>query len=458
LLHQQMHVSWIHRAYRGGIRLMFASATDNELLDMLYHRGYNYFGDPTPVPSATHNADSARRQIEFIRRLASANESWLEVVSTSRDARRAIQQGKLALVLSVELDNLTPAQVCALRDTGVRHIVPIHFANNAFGGTAVTGPVVLPPGTPGANPFNVANWWLSGGPGGGQYFSLVRDWRILYREGRPEYLHYHRFDFLQGGAVEPRPVSDAIFAGLGYASGPTSWGHRNARGADVGLIFNLMRQGFMIDLSHMSEVSAEDTVSLAQLIGFPLMSSHTGLRSDTAAGSSERQLLERHARAIASLGGVIGLGTGRSGASDQLLAWAQTYSDARRVLGSASIALGTDFNGLQEQMTTTGRTSTYPIQVAARRAPLGLAATAPALTQHVLGTRVFNGLTDGLAHYGMIPEFLQAVESTPPTPAGRLSGSTIVDELFQSAEATLVYWERVEEATQRLWGGAASCP
>src|SRR5262249_37077486 len=41
VLHQQMHISWIRRAYDGGLRLLVASVTDNQTLAMLWYRGYN---------------------------------------------------------------------------------------------------------------------------------------------------------------------------------------------------------------------------------------------------------------------------------------------------------------------------------------------------------------------------------------------------------------------------------
>ncbi|MFZ5441832.1 MAG: membrane dipeptidase [Myxococcota bacterium] len=457
LMHQQMHVRWLRRAYEGGVRLMFASTTDNEVLDMLIHRGFNLFGQPTPVPSLTHDYDSARRQLAFIKQLASNNSSWMQVVTTATEARQVMLTGKLALVLSVELDNLTPSQVCALRAEGVRHVVPIHLVDNLFGGTAVSGPVVPSPAAPPGNPFNTANWWFTGGPTGGDFFSLVRDPYILYREGRPDYLHYHHDDLLKGGAVEPMPISDADYLALGYQIGDGLGGHRNARGADSTLIERLLRQGFMVDVSHMSQLSTSNTLAVAQRLSFPVMSSHTGLRADTVPSSSERALLQSHARIVRSLGGVLGMGTARRTSSDPIVDWVKDYSDIRQIFG-ANIALGTDFNGLQEQLVSTGRTTTYPITTASTRAPLRLRGTAPQLTQYTLGTRAFTGQTDGLAHYGMLPEFTQALETVPAdTGVGRLSGTQVVNELFQSAEATLVYWEKVEEATTRL-GGAAACP
>ncbi len=61
----------------------------------------------------------------------------------------------------------------------------------------------------------------------------------------------------------------------------------------------------------------------------------------------------------------------------------------------------------------------------------------------VLGMREVNFEAEGLAHYGMLPEFLHTV--------GKLdqNGSSI-DNLFSSAHAFVKMWERVEEAQNRV--------
>lgn len=444
IMHQQMHVAWIRRAFQGGLRLMFASVTDNQTLTMLWNRAYDFSGGPAPRFDPEFDFASARRQLGFIRDLAAANASWMQVVTSAAEARRAILAGKLALVLSVELDSLSLDQVRTLRDEGVRHIVPIHLANNAFGGAAVHGPTPLDPRNPPENVFNTANQFLTG-----SFFSVVDDVSLRYRLGRPRVLHHHRWDFVKGGAVEPVAITDAEYAALGYERDFAA-GHRNARGVDPSAIEALMRQGLMIDLSHMSQSSAADTLALAERHGYPVLSSHTGLRPARGAAESERELLVDHARRLRALGGVIGFGTEGELESDPLSAWAAAYARALAVLGGRGLALGTDFNGLQAQMATTARRNTYPITVAQGRAPRWAAATAPALAQARLGARRFDGLSDGLAHYGMLPEFLQALDTLPADPrTGRPAGSELVDALFQSAEDVLEFWERAEEATLR---------
>ncbi|HET9934014.1 MAG TPA: membrane dipeptidase, partial [Polyangiaceae bacterium] len=307
------------------------------------------------------------------------------------------------------------------------------------GGTAIYG------ASSGDNVFNTANWFLNG-----SFFTPVGDPLITYRLGRPQKLHYHANDFLKGGAVEPVSISDAEYAALGYAS--MLGGHRNARGASLIQIRELMRLGLMIDVAHMSQETTDDVlVEATRGSGYPIMDSHTGVRADGVVSSDERSLLESQARIIAGLGGVLGIGTAtRSDGAAALTSWVRDYSRMRALLGGRGVALGTDLNGLQSQLVSTTVPSRYPIDVAVRRAPAWVISTVPALSQYRLGRRSFEGNRDGIAHYGMLPELFQAVETvSADASSGRLAGTEVVDSLFRSAEDVLRYWEAVQSAAAR---------
>ena len=63
--------------------------------------------------------------------------------------------------------------------------------------------------------------------------------------------------------------------------------------------------------------------------------------------------------------------------------------------------------------------------------------------QHTSGSRTFDLRNDGLAHYGMLPDFLQAVSQTT-------QGDRVVRELFNGAEQVLQLWEKVEAAKSHV--------
>lgn len=134
--HQQMHITAIKRAFDAGLRLLFASATDNQLLSNLWHVGFNLFPQ-VPAVDPEFDLKSAERQIDFIQSLADANSSWMQIVRTPAEARQAINANKLAVVLSVEMDALSMDDITELVSRGVRHVIPIHLADSLFGGSAV---------------------------------------------------------------------------------------------------------------------------------------------------------------------------------------------------------------------------------------------------------------------------------------------------------------------------------
>lgn len=320
LNHQQMHIQAIRRAYDGGLRLMFASTTDNEMLSNLWTKvGFNLSGNPVPAVDPNFDFNSAKRQFDFIKREVAANSSWMKVVYSAAEARRAILENKLAVVLSVEFDSLTYPQIAELvRDYGVRHVIPIHLADNSFGGTAVFSDV-----------FNSSNNYLWGRPyvpyfplpfdlfgfstdcQPCSFFRVLSDPLLQFRLGRPSVLHPAEF-----GSIKPLPVSDSTFNTLGYAAGTS--GHRNSKALNVGEFLKLMRLGVMLDVVHMSEAATGQAVALSRLFRYPMMDSHTGLRDEAERAHSERSLKRDHAQKLAAEGGVLGLGT-EGTSSDRVL-------------------------------------------------------------------------------------------------------------------------------------------
>lgn len=327
--HEQMHVTWLRRAWEGGLRLLIASVTDNQLLSLLWSRvGFHLFRERVPDPAAGFDIESARHQLQFIRSLAAANDQWMQVVRTPEEARRAIRANKLAVILSLEMDNLSVEEIIALKNEfDVRHVTPVHLADNAIGGVAVYEDL-----------FNTLTAYLNEG----EFFRVTGDPNLSFRLGRPNYIATLREggDDLVGdlGAVGPRPIDDSEYWALGYECHPDAarrttgcvpgdQGHRNRRSLDAAALQRLMREGMLIDLAHMSEAAQGAALDLSEQFEFPMMNSHTGLRPDNptpeqrAAGPiSERGMKTSHAERMAIQGGVLGLGTGPTVASDRLCA------------------------------------------------------------------------------------------------------------------------------------------
>jgi hypothetical protein len=61
------------------------------------------------------------------------------------------------------------------------------------------------------------------------------------------------------------------------------------------------------------------------------------------------------------------------------------------------------------------------------------------LRRLVFGTRDYDVNLDGVAHYGMLPDFLQDVANSHPRPA---EVGAYLDPLFRSAESYISMWEK----------------
>ena len=418
--HQQMHVTGLHRAYLGGLRLMFAAATDNQLLYTLWLKtGFNVDSQvPNPDPSFDYN--SAVQQLNFIKSFVAANNTWMQIVKTPKEARDAINANKLAVVLSLELDSLTPNQILTLvNGNDVRHVIPTHLANGAFGGSAMYNDL-----------WNTNTWFLNNH----QFFRVDFDPNISFRLGRPQSL------MSALGALMPTAISDDEYKALGYEA--QSGGHKNQAGiTDPNAFLSLMQAGIMVDVAHMSEKSIDMALTQAETYGFPLMDSHTGIRDPQHPKSlNERSLLPAQATRIGNLGGVIGLGVALDpDSTDPIADFSKAYQTAWQLLGGRGVALGTDANGLQPFISfTKNPLQDYTHNVAAKFNPPAGVAT-PDLGQYQLGTKTFDIHQDGFANYGMLPDFLEGLmeyeqQSLKSTPTG--SG------LYLSAEHVIEMWEK----------------
>jgi microsomal dipeptidase-like Zn-dependent dipeptidase len=412
LSHQQMHISAIKRAYDGGLRLLFAAATDNEVLSDLWHIGFNANGNPIPVPDSSFDFNSAVRQLTFIKSLVAANSSWMQIVTTSSEARQATQSNKLAVVLSVEMDSLSPQQILTLATNyQVRHVTPVHLANSAFGGVAVYDDL-----------WNGNNNFLNG-----HFYDVQSDKCLSFQLGEPQVLMQDR-SVPFTGAIILGTNSDTDAAAVTY--GQIAPGHENRQVLNQGGFEQLMRAGLLLDIAHMGKVTADGALKVAQLYQYPLMDSHTSLRDDgdgscengPPAGNetpvTERALPYSQVKIIRDLGGVIGLGTtgifGDQVYPDAVEKWLKDYQVALQLMGGKGVALGTDMNGLSPQILINqyGYATTYPVTIASRVNPPPGVLTPP-LPQFRLGSRTYDFTQDGLANYGLLPDFLQAVSEHP---------------------------------------------
>lgn len=323
LSHQQIDVPWLQRAHQGGLRLMVASTVDNEVISTL-HRTWDLGNtyeiarallqgrDLRPfllMPRPNFAFDSSVTQITFIRQMVGENSAWMEIALTGADARRIISEGKLAIVLAVEMDSLEPAQILRLvNEHGVRVVTPIHFVDNSFGGAAAYSDI-----------FSLLNGIVgrahdsTGAPGP---YQLIADSNLDFR--------INRFGGVMAPQIESLTNSALRWNAVGTDCAPTARstvreaelgcaGSRNAKGLvdDGRAIEDLIRAGAMVDMAHMSQLSTEKTLEIAERLSCPVVYTHGASRPEGfAVGASERSIRESELDRLFDLGGVMGMGTG----------------------------------------------------------------------------------------------------------------------------------------------------
>jgi microsomal dipeptidase-like Zn-dependent dipeptidase len=278
-LHQQMHVTWLRRAWEGGQRLLVASAVENATLAAAFS------GHLSLDAGTIHDNERAtvEAQIQFVRKFVDANSTWLAIATSSDEARAAILGNKMAIVLGTETDTLDEQQMRELFAEGVRVFIPIHLADNDLGGTAVYEPM-----------FDIHNAYVRG-----VGYAIQHDPNLEFALD----LNISPNKLL--GLPLPDPNNNE--------NDGIEPGHRNKKGlSDTGkaTIHAMIALGAIIDVAHMSEASIDDTLTIAEGAQVPLIDSHTGVRPVSEHAYSERDLRFDAARRIGKLGGMIGLGTG----------------------------------------------------------------------------------------------------------------------------------------------------
>ena len=407
-VHQQMWIEWLGRAWAGGLRLIVALAVNNEFIA-------HTFGGTAPWDdaSSTDLQLAGNAEVAGLRALVAEHKDFMEIAESPTDARRIIGSNKLAVILGVEVDSLgnfhkddqgTPDQAAQIAayvrhlhdDLGVRHVFPIHLANNTFGGCAIYDD----------------KWNLNERYSRWDYFDIEPSDVFQFRlaENEDAIVKFYRANpvgALEGAVLGlalgvlfglPAVVIALLAAGgttIGLTSGgfynPPDYasmfpgqGHVNARGlTDAGnyLLKQLMRRGMIIDGDHMSAKALSEVLALAEglrgpggEIGYPLAAGHTGFieqqftrgeSANTHSYPAECNKTPEQVQRLIALGGLIGVHThqaDRRGLNGMLIPgapppptptdcpgssmpWAAAIDYVRRFTGGP-IAIGTDCNGL----------------------------------------------------------------------------------------------------------------
>ena len=410
LTHQKMWVEWIRRSYYGGLRVMVALAVNNKTL-----------GDMTAGPGdfATDDKSSADRQIEEIQGFVRRHGDFMELAFSSADVHRIVAANKLAVVVGIEVDHIgnfqttqnravpsdadVKAEIDRLYREGVRYIFPIHVLDNAFGGSAAY-----------VNLFDVSNVRETGRPYNLVCATPADD--ITYR--------YDNNDLGVQLVLVQAAKSGWAVTSISYPSCPNGIGQKNSLALTplgVTAIKEMMRLGMLIDIDHMSQVAADQALALAKSFNYPVNSGHNGVRGANGADSqNERAFRADQYAAIGKLHGMAGVGSGGLDAPH----WLALYNRVVQGMGGGSISagFGTDTDGFAPGMPPRASSVRYTSAFPASKD----------------GDKTWDYNRDGVAHYGMLWDFLVDVRSLPG------GAATVDNNLMYGADYFYHTWKIAE--------------
>ncbi len=436
MTHQQMYYKWVERAYLGGIRLMVVHALSSEALCSAGKRRTDF---------TCNDMDAVDKQIQAAKDLETAidkmddgkvnHSGWYQIAYTPTQARELIRNGKMAVVLGIEVDSLfnckygqpcttdhIKSQLKKYYDLGVRHVFPIHQYDNAFGGAAIFNDIL-----------NSGNRVISG-----HHFE-VRD---CSAEGYTYNVHTNLpTDFLAWvlhGADFPSQTYYDQFAADCNALGLSETG--------TALINAMMDDGFIIDVDHMSRLMLDEALMIAQSRHYPMVSGHSNLRGGQ--GGSEFSLTDGQMAILKQVGGMV-TAISPKGTCGTSADFAYHYLHAVQGMEAspgdpyAAVAFSTDMNGFAGATgprfgnpDCPGKAGTelqYPFQ--------GI--MGGTFNKQVTGGRTFDFNYDGMAQYGLIADFFADLKNTGLT-------DDQLQPLLNSAESYIRLWERVNPNASEL--------
>lgn len=414
-LHQQMWVDWIERAHKeGGLNIMVALAVSNHCI-----------ASAAKCPGPDDDETVMMNLIQGIKDLV-AHSTFMEIALTPQDARRIVAKGKLAVILGTEMDNIgnfyqpadhykanfnpTPsneqiqAELDKLWDLGLRYIFPVHLMNTVFGGTAFI-----------MSTLDVANKFTTGTEFIPEEVSTKESGIAFHLENPGVGLNPMAKMFMP--FLLPRDINPGKKGNYTFWDTLPGYGHRNSIGiTDRGrfAINYMMKKGFLIDIDHMSEKMANEVLNMAVANDYPVNSGHDAPRGD--AGTEGGRTMKQYAQ-LKQVGGMVGTGHGAN-ATD----FVKTYHQVAQIMGYSHVAMGTDVGGF----------SALP----QRDTAIHLVYDS-AFTRCKTGNRSWDINTDGVAHYGLWPDYIRSW-----TLAGMPAKE--MQTFMSSAEHFTEMWEKCE--------------
>ena len=436
LTHQQVYYKWLERSWRAGLRIHTSLLTENHILCTVYPLKKNSCDDRDAVRLQAKDMRAMQDYIDA--QYGGPGRGWYRIVTDPFEARRVINQGKLAVVMGMETsvplgcnvqlgrptctEEQMLAELAEMKRLGVSQMELTNKFDNAFTGVAGDSGSIGPL-------TNSANFLSTGS------FLRMRTCPSSNPPGMEDKLQSPNLGDLPGSPGTPpqgTPDQDAIFGAIWklfgdagvqpapvYPAGP----HCNQLGlSPLGqrLLSAMIDQKILFDPDHMSVAgrnAALDYMEQQQAAG----------RSPGVVSSHSWSTPDAYPR-IYRLGGFVapyaGDSTGFVEKWRQHLGW----TDRRFYFG---FGFGSDMNGFGAQGDPRGADASNPVTYPFT----GLGGVT--IDRERSGERVFDINTDGVAHYGLYADWVEDAEHV----AGA-DGAALGADLARGAEAYLQTWER----------------
>ncbi len=466
LTHEQYYWRWLERAYLGGLRLTTNLLVDNEALCKLY-----------PVKKNSCNEmDGVRLQAQRLFELqdyvdaqyGGPGEGWLRIVTSPAQAREAINAGRMAVVLGIEVSSLfdcsevldqpqcTEADIDRrlqeVYDMGVRQMELVNKFDNALSGVTGDG------GTTGVIVNNgnrdvTGHWWdMRTCPGDAPHdhgeTGDEHDKTQLSPTDATSQAGQEGIDALAGRVINEFGGVTKGYAAPLYPQGP----HCNSRGlTDLGkhLIRSMISKGMVFDPDHMSASAQRSALDLIEkeIVPAELAKAKKEGRAPVlpAVLSSHSWGNEVIYQRIYEQDGVVAPRTDDAAGFAKRWRQLRAYAAAQAPEGyDFGMGYGADTNGLGGQPGARSDAKTKLDYSKGFEAPIG----GVTLKQQSSGLRTFDINTEGVSQYGMFADWFREVRIA----ADELKpgwGDEITRDMLNGSETYLGLWERA------VYGGGA---
>ena len=422
LTHEGTYYKWMERSWRAGQRLLVNLLVENNKLCELYPLKRNSCNDMDSIRLQAKDMYAFQDYIDA--QSGGPGQGWYRIVTTPDQARKVVNAGKLAVVMGIETSvplgctqklgipdiRCTKAtidrQLDEVRKMGVTQMELVNKFDNALAGVA---------GDEGSTGYlvNTANTLETGSP-----------WRMRTCNPNDPEVHDKNQDNslpLDSGSA---PAQDALFGAVAKVSGVQlpavplypAKNHCNAMGlSPLGehTIRGLAKRRMIFDPDHMSVKARKSSLDLIDSMGYSgIVSSHSWSTPD-----AYPQIYQQK--------GFIAPYAGDSNGFVEKWKRHLTWTNPKTYWG---FGFGADINGLGAQGDRRPDAAENPV-------------TYPFTTiggvkvdQQVSGERVYDINKDGVAHYGLYPDWIQDLKMQ--------AGDDIVTDMARGSEAYLQMWER----------------